>query len=134
MKTYVRDGRSPIPKKDTTSKIMSRIRGKNTKPEITLRKEMWKNDIRGYRLHWKKVPGRPDIAFPKRKVAIFVNGCFWHRCPYCNPPLPKTHIEFWKAKFYKNKERNKNKINDLQGSCRSSLYSRNFEIIFRLNM
>ena len=111
---YIRDGRSPIPMKEITSKIMSRIKGKNTKPEIILRKEMWKNGIKGYRLHWNKAPGRPDIAFPGKKVAIFVNGCYWHRCPSCNPPLPKTHQKFWKEKFEKNKKRDKKKINDLQ--------------------
>ena len=114
LKSYIRDGRSPIPKKEITSEIMSKIKGENTKPEIIIRKEMWKNGIRGYRLHWKKASGRPDIAFPKRKVAIFINGCYWHRCPNCNPPLPKTHQEFWKEKFQKNIERDKKKINDLQ--------------------
>ena len=114
MKKYIRDGRSPIPEKEITSKIMSRIKGKNTKPEITLRQEMWKIGIKGYRLHWKKASGRPDIAFPSKKVAIFVNGCYWHRCPNCNPSFPKTHQDFWKEKFKQNKERDKNKINDLQ--------------------
>ena len=114
MEKYIRDGRSPIPEKEITSKIMSRIKGKNTKPEITLRQEMWKNGIRGYRLHWKKAAGRPDIAFPSKKVAIFVNGCYWHRCSNCNPSFPKTHQDFWKDKFKKNKERDKKKINDLQ--------------------
>ena len=114
LKKYIRDGRSPIPEKEITSKIMSRIRGKNTKPEIILRQEMWRNGIKGYRLHWKKVAGSPDIAFPNKKIAIFVNGCYWHRCPYCNPAFPKTHQEFWKNKFKKNIERDKKKINDLQ--------------------
>ncbi len=111
---YIRDGRAPIPEKEITSKIMSRIKAKNTKSEILLRKELWKNGIKGYRLHWKKVPGRPDIAFPGKKIAIFVNGCYWHRCPICKPSFPKTHQEFWKDKFNKNKERDKRKINDLQ--------------------
>jgi len=111
---YIRDGRSPIPRNEITSKIMSRIKAKNTKPEILFRKELWKNGIRGYRLHWNKVPGKPDIAFPGKKIAIFIHGCFWHRCPNCNPPFPKTHQEFWKEKFSKNIKRDKKKINDLQ--------------------
>ena len=60
--------------------------------------------LTGYRLEWK-VPGKPDIAFPGRKIAIFVNGCFWHRCPKCNPSQPKRNVEFWEAKFRRNVER-----------------------------
>ena len=113
-RTYLRDGRAPIPKSEITSQVMSSIRAKNTKPEITLRKALWKNGLSGYRLHWKKVAGKPDIAYPKRKIAIFVNGCFWHRCPYCNPSFPKTHIRFWKQKFKKNAERDLRKTQELQ--------------------
>lgn len=109
-KEYLRDGRAPIPKSETTSRIMSAIRAKNTKPEMQLRKALWEAGIRGYRLHWKKVPGRPDISFPGKKVAVFVNGCFWHRCPHCELGLPKSHSKFWKEKFEKNVERDKKKI------------------------
>ncbi|MEM6806105.1 MAG: very short patch repair endonuclease, partial [Bacteroidota bacterium] len=70
--------------------------------------------IKGYRLHWKKVPGKPDISFPGRKVAIFVHGCFWHRCPYCKLSLPKSNTDFWENKFKKNVARDKRKINDLK--------------------
>ena len=111
---YIRDGRAPIPESETTSKIMSSIRAKNTKPELMLRKALFHSGLSGYRLHWKKVPGRPDISYPGKKIAIFVNGCFWHRCPHCNPSFPKTHVEFWQEKFDKNVERDKRKINDLK--------------------
>lgn len=104
-KTYLRDGRAPVPKNEITSKVMSSIRAKNTKPELLLRKALWAEGLRGYRLHWKKAPGRPDICYPGKKLAIFVNGCYWHQCPYCKPAMPKTHKRFWKAKFKKNKER-----------------------------
>lgn len=77
-KQYIRDGRAPIPEKELTSRIMSAIKAKNTKPEIMLRKALWFEGYSGYRLHWKKVAGRPDICYPRKKVAIFVNGCFWH--------------------------------------------------------
>ncbi|MBT6568273.1 MAG: hypothetical protein HON19_05160 [Flavobacteriales bacterium] len=80
-KKYTRDGRAPIPDKEITSRLMSSIKDKNTKPELAIRKAMWNNGVKGYRLHWKKVPGKPDIAFPSKKVAIFVNRCYWHRCP-----------------------------------------------------
>lgn len=62
--------------------------------------------LTGYRLEWK-VPGKPDIAFPGRKIAIFVNGCFWHHCPKCNPSQPKRNVEFWEAKFRRNVERDR---------------------------
>jgi len=111
--TYQRDGRAPIPKKESTSKRMSAIKDRNTKPEIMLRKALWNEGIRGYRLHWKKAPGRPDVSFPGKKLAIFVNGCFWHRCPHCQPPMPKSHSKFWREKFSKNVERDKKKIQRL---------------------
>lgn len=77
----------------------------NTKPEMLVRQRLRAAGLTGYRLQWKKAPGRPDIAFPGRKVAIFVNGCFWHRCPNCNPSMPKRNVEFWEAKFRRNVER-----------------------------
>ena len=110
---YKRDGRAPIPEKESVSKVMSANKSKNTKPEIILRKGLWASGIKGYRLHWKKAPGRPDISFPGKKVAIFVNGCFWHRCPHCQLPIPKSHSTFWQEKFIKNIIRDKKKIDDL---------------------
>ena len=111
---YIRDGRAPIPESEATSHVMSANRARDTKPEMILRKALWHNDCKGYRLYWKKAPGRPDVCYPSRKVAIFVNGCFWHRCPYCNPPMPKSNSDFWEEKFRKNKERDARKINDLE--------------------
>lgn len=113
-KKYSRDSRSPTPKNEQVSKTMSAIKAKNTKPEQILRKALWHSGIKGYRLHWKKVPGRPDIAFPGKKIAIFVNGCFWHRCPICKPSLPKTNVDFWTDKFTKNVERDKLKTKSLE--------------------
>lgn len=104
-KVYIRDGRAPIPKKEVTSRIMSSIKAKNTKPELQLRRAIWKQGVRGYRLFWDRIPGKPDITFPKRKIAIFVNGCYWHRCPLCNPPMPKSNVSFWQAKFLNNQAR-----------------------------
>jgi DNA mismatch endonuclease, patch repair protein len=113
-RNYIRDGRAPIPENELTSKIMSSIRAKNTKPELILRKALFHSGLSGYRLHWEKIPGRPDIVYPGAKIAIFVHGCFWHRCPNCNPPFPKTHTEFWNKKFQKNIERDKQKKEDLE--------------------
>lgn len=111
---YIRDGRSPIPKSEVTSRVMRANRGKNTKPEILMRMALREAGIPGYRLHWKKVPGRPDIAYPGKKIAIFVNGCYWHRCPVCDLPLPKSNTAFWKAKFNRNKARDAKKKRDLE--------------------
>lgn len=111
---YIRDGRAPLPEKESTSRVMSANRGKDTHPELSLRRALWKEGIKGYRLNWNKAPGRPDIAFPARKIAIFVNGCFWHRCPYCLPSLPKSHRAFWKKKFSNNVRRDKEKVLELE--------------------
>lgn len=113
-RSFLRDGRAPIPKKLITSKVMSANKAKDTKPELLFRKALWAKGIKGYRLHWNKVPGRPDIAFPQKKVAVFVNGCFWHRCPNCKLPLPKSNSFFWLEKFNKNTERDMKKIKLLQ--------------------
>ncbi|MCB9205553.1 MAG: very short patch repair endonuclease, partial [Flavobacteriales bacterium] len=61
-----------------------------------------------------KAPGKPDIAFPSKKIAIFLNGCFWHRCPNCNLSLPKNNQEFWQSKFERNIARDKEKIEALE--------------------
>lgn len=112
--TYVRDGRAPIPDNEAVSRVMSANKAKNTKPEVVLRKYLWHHNVKGYRSNWKKAPGQPDICFPGKKVALFVHGCFWHRCPICKPPLPKTNTEFWQSKFERNQERDARKISELE--------------------
>ena len=107
--TYIRDGRAPIPLRESTSRVMSANKGKNTKPEVVFRKYIYSMGLRGYRIHKKDIPGKPDIAFTKKKVAVFINGCFWHRCPKCNLPLPTANKEFWEDKFLRNQERDKRK-------------------------
>lgn len=86
----------------------------DTKPELLVRQRLRAAGLTGYRLQWKKAPGRPDIAFPGRKIAIFVNGCFWHRCPKCKPSIPKRNTEFWEAKFRRNVERDARATAELQ--------------------
>lgn len=112
-KEYIRDKRSPKPKNENVSRVMSANKAKNTKPEQTLRKMLWKEGLRGYRLNYKKIPGRPDIVFVSKKIAIFVHGCFWHRCPHCKLPSPKNNSAFWEDKFEKNIRRDKSKIDEL---------------------
>lgn len=78
---------------------MSRIRGRNTGPELRLRSLLHRAGFR-FRLHAKRLPGRPDVVLPKYRTAIFVHGCFWHRHPDCrNATMPSTRREFWQEKF-----------------------------------
>lgn len=86
----------------TRSQMMSNIRGKDTKPELALRRALHARGFR-FRLHVKDVPGRPDIVFPKYRAVVFVHGCFWHRHAGCRyATVPKTRVEFWKKKFAAN--------------------------------
>ena len=89
-------------------------RGSDTKPEIAVRHALRSAGLGGYRLNWKKAPGSPDIAYVGQRVAIFVHGCFWHSCPYCQIPRPKTNPDYWERKFIRNKERDERKVRDLQ--------------------
>jgi DNA mismatch endonuclease, patch repair protein len=103
-------GTPPLPTSEATTKTMKANKGKDTLPEIRFRKALVAAGLSGYRLHRKSVPGRPDISFPGRKVAIFINGCFWHRCPRCRLPLPKAHRDFWRRKFNRNMKRDQEKL------------------------
>ena len=91
---------------------MSRIKGKNTKPELLVRKWLWWRGYR-YRLHRKDLPGKPDIVFPRQRKAVFVHGCFWHKhdCRYFK--WPKTNREFWKKKINENVRRDHKNYQDL---------------------
>jgi DNA mismatch endonuclease (patch repair protein) len=101
---------------DTTperSKLMSKIKSKNTQPELLLRKALWQEGIR-YRLHVKKLPGRPDIVIGKAKLAIFVDGDFWHGHDWDNKKLKlKSNINYWIPKIEKNIQRDIQNNKDL---------------------
>ena len=84
-------------------KNMASIRGKNTKPELIVRKGLWKRGFR-YRLNHKRLVGHPDLVLRKYRTCIFVNGCFWHGHEGCSK-IPSTNWEFWEAKIRRNKER-----------------------------
>lgn len=90
---------------EATRHVMQANKSKDTKPELKVRAALREAGLPGYRLHWKAAVGKPDICYPGRKIAIFVNGCFWHRCPYCALPDPKSNVEFWNAKFARNRAR-----------------------------
>ena len=100
--------------KDTRSYNMSRINGKDTKPEMIVRKYLHGNGLR-YSLHNKTLPGKPDLTLTKYKTVVFVNGCFWHghkNCKYFS--LPKTRTEWWKNKIESTKERDKSAVKRLE--------------------
>lgn len=100
--------------KEIRSRMMSGIKGKDTKPEIILRKALFAAGYR-FRLHRKDLPGAPDVALPGRKIAIFAHGCFWHMHAGCkNAKLPATRREFWKAKLQGNVGRDLQAVEALQ--------------------
>jgi DNA mismatch endonuclease (patch repair protein) len=86
---------------------MSAVRGRDTKPEMAVRRLLFSMDYR-YRLHRKDLPGRPDVVFAGRRKVIFVHGCFWHRHPGCRKVTsPKKRMKFWIEKFDRNVERDR---------------------------
>lgn len=88
--------------REQRSRCMSKIRSKDTKPEMIVRRMAWHLGYR-YKLHRKNLPGTPDLAFPARKKAIFVHGCFWHRHQGCsNAQLPIANEAYWTTKLAKN--------------------------------
>ncbi|WP_343704063.1 very short patch repair endonuclease [Chitinophaga sp.] len=113
-KEYKRDKRSPVPKNGTVSKVMSAIKSKETKPEVQLRKALFSVGLRGYRKNLKELPGKPDIAYTKWKIAIFINGCYWHGCQQCGWKPPKHNTEYWVNKINKNRQRDLQKIDALK--------------------
>lgn len=102
-------------KKSKRSQIMSKIKGKDSKPELKLRSALHKRGYR-FRLHRKDLPGKPDICLPMYKTVIFMHGCYWHRHSDCNKgkSTPSTNTEFWKKKFETNQERDIKNRKDLE--------------------
>ncbi len=95
--------------KKTRSRMMAGIRGRDTRPELKVRRYLHAAGLR-FTLHSSRLPGRPDIALPKYRTAIFVHGCFWHRHPGCRfAAEPKSNMEFWNQKFAINVRRDDRK-------------------------
>jgi DNA mismatch endonuclease (patch repair protein) len=94
------------------SRNMSAIRSADTAPELRLRRALWRNGVRGYRLHRSGILGRPDIVFGPSKVAVFVDGCFWHGCPRCYRP-PSSNSKYWSEKAARNRARDDRVNRDL---------------------
>lgn len=91
-----------LPTDPARSAQMRLIRSKDTKPELAVRRALFALGYR-YRLHSAKLPGKPDLAFPSRRKAIFIHGCFWHRHPGCKKSrMPKSRLDYWEPKFAAN--------------------------------
>ena len=88
---------------ETRSRIMASIRGRDTRPEIAVRRILWRHGLR-YRTHDRTILGRPDISNKRKRLAIFVDGCFWHGCPKCYRE-PETNRNFWRSKVDGNRRR-----------------------------
>lgn len=88
----------------TRSRIMARVRSANTKPEIALRKALFARGLR-YLLHSPELPGKPDLVFPRYKVAVFVHGCLWHWHGCARSRMPETNTDYWQAKISRNQMR-----------------------------
>lgn len=89
-------------------------RARDTAPERALRQALRDAGHAGYRLNWRGAPGRPDVSYPGRRIAVFVHGCFWHHCPRCQPRLPRSNQAFWARKFELNQERDARKRSELE--------------------
>ena len=96
------------------SEVMSKIRGRNTKPEMILRSALFRKGFR-FRVHKKDLPGKPDIVLPKYHSVIFVHGCFWHYHKKCNEGrIPSSNLKFWKEKLEHNVKKDANNIKALK--------------------
>ena len=107
--------KAPQASSEAVLNTMLANRATNTGPERVVRRMLRQAGHPGYRLHWRiddeegRYICRPDITYPGRKLAIFVHGCFWHRCPRCALELPKSNVDYWSEKFERNVERDRMK-------------------------
>ncbi|HAL29242.1 MAG TPA: very short patch repair endonuclease [Coriobacteriia bacterium] len=97
------------------SEIMAAIKRKDTSVERALRSALWASGLRGYRVDYALAPGRPDIAFTRQRIAVFVDGCFWHMCPQCYRE-PKTNTTYWRQKLDRNVKRDKDADEQLRSA------------------
>lgn len=95
----------PMPKSQAVTKTMQGNKAKDSKPELLLRKGLWKAGVRGYRIHVKELPGKPDLVFTAKKLVVFVHGCYWHSCPICAIARPKHNATYWNEKLAGNSRR-----------------------------
>ena len=102
--------------KPTRSRMMAGIRGKDTRPELMVRRALHARGFR-YRLNVRSLPGTPDLVFPKRRAVVFIHGCYWHRHEGCRfATTPATNTDFWTSKFAANVARDTRNVRDLRGA------------------
>jgi len=102
--------------KSTRSRMMAGIRGKDTRPEMVVRRALHARGFR-YRLNVRSLPGTPDLVLPKRRAVVFIHGCYWHRHEGCRyATTPATNTEFWTSKFAANVARDARNVRDLRGA------------------
>lgn len=106
------DRRSPAPLNDTVRRQMSTMRRRDTKVELAVRRELHRLGLR-FRVHHRGLPGTPDIVLTRARIAIFVDGCFWHRCP-THWVAPKNNADWWQAKLTGNVDRDRRKDRELE--------------------
>jgi DNA mismatch endonuclease (patch repair protein) len=110
------DRRNPDPSSLNARVLMIGNVGRGTSPEVALRQALRAAGVRGYRVNRRIEGVRPDIVLGRARTAVFVHGCFWHRCPTCRHPLPRSHRDFWLAKFRRNKQRDREKRRRLEAA------------------
>jgi len=108
------DPRNPAPSSLATRHVMVANVGLGTSPELALRRALRAAGARGYRVSLRAEGVRPDVAFTRARIAVFVHGCFWHRCPTCAFRLPRSNRGFWLAKFRRNRARDRSKRRQLE--------------------
>jgi DNA mismatch endonuclease (patch repair protein) len=114
MQLVATDARNPAPTSLAVRAVMRANRGRDTGPELELRRNLRALGLIGYRLNRRIGHVRPDIAFGPAQVAVFVHGCYWHRCPVCRYPLPRSNVEFWRSKFRANQARDQRSARELR--------------------
>lgn len=102
----------PLPKSRPASNrarasIMRSNSSTGTKPERMIVESLRESGVTGLSVNNSSIPGSPDLTFDDRKLAVFVHGCFWHRCPHCRPHMPKSNVAYWEAKFARNQARDR---------------------------
>jgi DNA mismatch endonuclease (patch repair protein) len=107
-------GRIPPASNQNVRKVMQSNRGRDTGPEVALRRGLRQAGLGGYQINYRIGRKRLDISYPSHKVAVLVHGCFWHNCPSCNLPIPKSHTAYWRRKFSINKLRDEETFRQLR--------------------
>jgi DNA mismatch endonuclease (patch repair protein) len=95
-------------------KVMRGNRAMDTRPELEFRSALTRQGLRGYRKYRRDIPGNPDVVYTRHRIAIFLNGCFWHRCPICKIPYPSTNSKYWREKIDRNVKRDRQNYQKLR--------------------